>query len=261
MDYGYAFFVLCLHSALCSGLRMSSLRCDHSMLSVYDSLASELVGKRGLVKQHWVGIAGGPGSGKSTLAAAVALRVNELCNAEVAVVLPMDGFHFSRAELRSIAEGSAGKYSFEDLIARRGSPWTFDAEKIVASLSVAKSLGRAVLPTYSRQLSDPVEGGVELKTTHEIILCEGNYLFNFQDAKWAGLAPLFDEKWFISCADFEAQRQRLISRHLETWSEEKTRIFGPGAEGAARKADSNDVLNAQFIEQSKSYADRVIVSL
>lgn len=243
---------------------MASTRCDSSMLSVYESLASELLAKRSLLqgsgKQHWVGIAGGPGSGKSTLSAAVVQRVNELCNADVAVVLPMDGFHYSRAELRAIAEGSTGKYSFEDLIARRGSPWTFDAEKIVTSLSAAKSLGRAVLPTYSRQLSDPVEGGVELKTTHEIVLCEGNYLFNFQDAKWAGLAPLFDEKWFITC-DFEAQRTRLINRHLETWSEEKTKMFGPGAEGAARKADSNDVLNAQFIEQSKPHADRVIVSL
>lgn len=79
---------------------------------------------------------------------------------------------------------------------------------------------------------------------------------------WAGLAQLFDEKWFISCVTLEEQRHRLIKRHMETWTEEKTKIWGDGKSGgAARKADSNDLLNAEFVEFAcKKYADKVIIS-
>ena len=42
------------------------------------------------------------------------------------------------------------------------------------------------------------------------------------------ITGLFDERWYISCKSVEEQRQRLIKRHLETWNEEKARMFGPG---------------------------------
>lgn len=233
------------------------------MTSIYDELAEELRGKierigSGERSQFWVGIAGGPGSGKSTLSEAVVSRLGK----DVAVVLPMDGFHYSRAQLRAMADEPGSAHSFEDLLARRGSPWTFDAAGLVSSLTAAKQQGSAVLPTYSRQLSDPVPGGVTLLASHRIVLCEGNYLLNWDDAAWSGLSNgLFDETWYISCPDMEQQRQRLIKRHLETWTDEKSRLWGAGEAGAAKKADSNDVVNAQLIEAtSKKHADRVIVS-
>lgn len=61
--------------------------------------------------RHIVGLCGPPGAGKSTLASQVARRVNELwperpsCfdsqveSPEVAIVLPMDGFHLYRHQL------------------------------------------------------------------------------------------------------------------------------------------------------------------
>lgn len=228
------------------------------MLQDYDELAGELRGRIQQDRQLWIGIAGGPGSGKSTLAAAVASRLGS----DVAVVLPMDGFHFSRSQLRAMAEAPGSQYTFEDLLARRGSPWTFDAAGLVASLTAAKQHASAVLPTYSRQLSDPVPGGVTLKASHRVVLCEGNYLLNWDDAAWSGLSNgLFDETWYLSCPDMEQQRQRLIKRHLETWSDEKTRLWGAGEEGAAKKADANDVINALFVDKSsRKHADKVIVS-
>jgi hypothetical protein len=58
------------------------------------------------------------------------------------------------------------------------------------------------------------------------------------------------------------QRRRLVHRHLETWSEEKTRLWGAdGEEGAGRKADGNDVINADYVEAcNKKYADLIIIS-
>ncbi len=56
-----------------------------------------------------MGLAGSPGSGKTTTAAAVVARVNELAAAagaaqEVAVCLPMDGFHLYRAQLDALPD-------------------------------------------------------------------------------------------------------------------------------------------------------------
>jgi len=85
---------------------------------------------------------------------------------------------------------------------------------------------------------------------------------NFNDPDWAPLSTIFDEKWYISCENMEDQRQRLIKRHLETWTEEKTRIWGDGPTiGAAKKTDSNDIINALYVDStSKSFADRIIIS-
>jgi pantothenate kinase len=54
-----------------------------------------------------VGIAGSPGAGKSTVAKEVAVRLNALwlenqggdAGAEIAVAVPMDGFHLYRWQL------------------------------------------------------------------------------------------------------------------------------------------------------------------
>ena len=90
---------------------------------------------------------------------------------------------------------------------------------------------------------------------------EGNYLLNYDDEDWKPLENLFNEKWFLCCEDIEVQRERLIKRHLESWTEEKTKMFGEGREGAARKADTNDVLNLHFINSHKKFADKIITSV
>lgn len=235
--------------------------CDAAMHPTYQELATYLA-ERYLHsdKQVWIGIAGGPGAGKSTLSSHIVELINKV-EENSAVVLPMDGFHYSRAELRAMGEAAGSPYTYEQLLARRGSPWTFDAPSIVAKFKKARLERCGVLPTYSRQLSDPVPDGVELLKTHKIVLVEGNYLLNYDDSEWGLLQSLFDEKWFIACASQEEQRQRLIRRHMETWTPEKTKMFGAGEAGAAVKADSNDVMNAQFVDTHRKYADRIIISL
>ena len=36
----------------------------------------------------------------------------------------------------------------------------------------------------SRQKSDPVPNGVELKKSHRIVLIEGNYILNWDQERW-----------------------------------------------------------------------------
>ena len=236
----------------------TTMSVDTAMLPTYQSLAMQLLSRESGGKPHWVCIAGGPGSGKSTLAAAVANLINEAAGRERAVVLPMDGFHYSRAKLRELDPPNADAF-----LPRRGSPWTFDAEGCYECFAAAKRDGEAQLPTYSRVKSDPVPGGVRLERTHDIVLCEGNYLLGAEgeEARWEPLLSLWDERWFIRCADAAAQRQRLVMRHLETWSDEKAARWGTGEAGAAAKADENDVLNMGLIAPCESKAERVIVSL
>ena len=236
-------------------------RPDTRMTTTYRELAKHLLegrNARATQQAHWVCIAGGPGSGKSTLATAVAQIVNECAGSEVCCVLPMDGFHYSRADLKALDPPDAASY-----LPRRGSPWTFNAESCYESFAAAKANGEASLPTYSRELSDPVPDGVRLERHHELVLIEGNYLLGAvgEESRWAPLASLWDEKWFIRCADAKDQRERLIARHLETWNDEKSARWGAGAVGAAARADANDVLNMDLISPMEILADRVIESV
>eukprot|EP00607_Mallomonas_marina_P010058 CAMPEP_0182417354 /NCGR_PEP_ID=MMETSP1167-20130531/1801_1 /TAXON_ID=2988 /ORGANISM="Mallomonas Sp, Strain CCMP3275" /LENGTH=234 /DNA_ID=CAMNT_0024590839 /DNA_START=181 /DNA_END=885 /DNA_ORIENTATION=- len=234
------------------------------MYTTYNSLCQHLIGKVESLsgnKKYWVGVGGGPGAGKSTLSAAICSKINEILNEYVAVVLPMDGFHYSRKQLREISEKSAGELSFESLLARRGAPWTFDAHSLCTSLIQARKNGTGSFPLYSREVSDPIPNGVQLLASHRIVLVEGNYLLNWDDDNWSPLSSVFDETWFIAMSSIKLQRERLIKRHLETWNDEKSRLFGVGEIGASARADSNDVLNAEFVESHKKYANRVIISL
>lgn len=121
---------------------------DSSMHETYEILSLKLLSAVEHLKegdQHWVCLAGGPGAGKSTLSAAVAKRVNELSNqSDFAVVLPMDGFHYSRKQLKEISEKS-GSSTFDELLARRGSQWTFDATAICEALTNARELRSGIL--------------------------------------------------------------------------------------------------------------------
>jgi pantothenate kinase len=181
-------------------------------------------------RQYWICLAGGPGAGKSTLSSAVVELVNRVKGSDYCVVLPMDGFHYSRKQLKDMSEIKDSP-SFDELLSRRGSHWTFDAVGIIAALSEARSSGSGSLPTYSRAISDPVPGGVELLKSHKVVIVEGNYMLDYDNPLWAPLQALFNEKWYISCSSMDKQRKRLMKRHLETWTPEKARMWGQGEVG------------------------------
>ncbi|KAJ1756685.1 hypothetical protein LPJ54_006726, partial [Coemansia sp. RSA 1824] len=90
-----------------------------------EELAHELLSlaKRQAGRRLIVAVSGTPGSGKSLLSARICAEANRQAgkDADVCTVLPMDGFHLSRAQLLELPDPDEAQR-------RRGAHWTFDAE-------------------------------------------------------------------------------------------------------------------------------------
>jgi pantothenate kinase len=195
--------------------------------------------------------------GKTTTANRVAHRLNRAYQQrDLCVVLPMDGFHYSKLQLKEMDPPDGERY-----MKRRGAPWTMNAEQCLELLSKAKTNHCGELPTYCREISDPVPGGVTLSTKHKIILVEGLYLLWADNDRWKPLQDLWDETWFIKCPNREDQRERLIRRSLKTWSTAKVKTWGEGRDGAEAKVNANDVLNMDLVALSEPYAQVIVHSV
>jgi len=164
----------------------------------------------------------------------------------------MDGFHIPRDELTA-------KFGPEALL-RRGAPWTFDAPGILEKLLEVKERGCAVLPTYSRELSNPLLDGVHVEKHHKIIIVEGLYLLHTHDPDWAPLDELWDEKWFVRAPSREIQKERLLNRSLKNWSFAKAKQWGAGKDGARKLMEFNDVKNMDLLDYCGEAADEVIIT-
>ena len=135
-----------------------------------------------------------------------------------------------------------------------------DAENCYRMLKEAKQQKSGELPTYSREISDPVEGGVKLEPTNRIVLVEGLYLLLGDDPRWEPMQELWEDKWFIKCPSRDDQRERLIQRSLKTWGEKKIKDWGEGRKGAEAKVDANDAPNMDLVAPSEAYANVIIES-
>lgn len=222
--------------------------------------------------QVFIGIAGGPGTGKSTVAERVCNAVNQKIRPDTAIVIPMDGYHISRAELQrmgnqgiKIGDVATGNNkngvpttTYQDLMSRRGAPWTFDAGALVRDLSAAKQHGHGSFPIYSRDISDPVPNGVVLNRSHKIVYCEGNYLLSYDNDDWKPLEKIWDDTWYISVPE-QVTEERLVNRHLERWNDAKIELWGEGRAGAQAKVEASDLKNFRWIQEtSRGHANVII---
>ena len=63
----------------------------------------------------------------------------------------------------------------------------------------------------------------------------------------------------MAVSDFDIILERLVNRHLETWTDEKSQMWGSGEVGARAKAEANDLKNAIWIDKnSRKYADLIV---
>ena len=208
--------------------------------------------------QYWIGVAGGPGSGKSTIAEGVRDLLNHADDStssdEMAIVIPMDGWHLYKEEL---IEKHGMEYGYK----RRGARHTFDVQKCIADLRQAKETGEASLPTYSREISDPVPDQVLLKkNSHRVVIVEGIYILDEDDPEWKPLTELFDEKWFVKAPSRDEQKRRLLQRSMKTWHTSKAEVWGKGEAGATKRMEFNDVPNMDSVSHCEQFADEVIIN-
>ncbi|KAK7284078.1 hypothetical protein RJT34_18815 [Clitoria ternatea] len=196
--------------------------------------------------KFFVGLAGPPGAGKSTLAHEVAKRVNKLWpekTSEVAIVVPMDGFHLYRSELDAMENP-------EEAHTRRGAPWTFNPLRLLTCLNNLRIHGSVHVPSFDHGVGDPVEDDIFVNLQHKVVIVEGNYLL-LEDGVWKEISSLFDEKWFIDI-DIDKAMQRVLKRHIST---------GKPPDIAKQRVENNDRLNAELIMKSKKNADIIIKSI
>ncbi|KAH0522977.1 hypothetical protein TsFJ059_008038 [Trichoderma semiorbis] len=198
-----------------------------------------------------VALAGPPGSGKSTIAAEVVSRLNTLGSLPIAAVLPMDGFHLSRATLDTMPNRA-------EAYARRGAPWTFDAAgvvRLVEELSESRFGARKkaiIAPSFDHAIKDPVQGGITLGQEIQFVLLEGNYLL-LDEEPWNKIRELVDETWFVD-VDPALATERIAKRHIQSgielnWS------------GALSRARNNDLLNGDEIRDKLLAPDIKIESI
>ena len=201
--------------------------------------------------QYWIGIAGAPGSGKSTL---VHDLVKELQSRSVTCVgVPMDGYHYSRAELDTFADPIAA-HRF------RGAPFTFNGSKFVEDLRMAKMEGKFSFPGFDHAAKDPAPDVHVLTAECQVVLVEGNYLL-LDAAPWSSLceesssssSKIFDEMWYLKC-NLDELKRRLAARHMEAW--------GWTMEQAMERIEDSDGKNMVTVETSagNQRASKVLTS-
>jgi pantothenate kinase len=224
------------------------------MEPVYSSLASRALNlKKQCDDQNRVVVvlAGPPGSGKTTIAGKVVSRLNASSTTPFATVLPMDGFHLSRATLDAMPNST-------EAYARRGASWTFDESGVLhlvekLSQSRFESSGETLLaPSFDHAAKDPVEGGVILSPEVKFVLLEGNYLL-LNEEPWNRIKTLVDEAWFVD-VDPVLAKMRIAKRHIKSGIEFNW-------EDAVRRAEGNDLLNGIVIREKLVRPDVLVQSV
>ncbi|KAK7035770.1 p-loop containing nucleoside triphosphate hydrolase protein [Favolaschia claudopus] len=233
-----------------------------------EELAIDLVNKLREIppeSRFIVGVAGSPAAGKSSFCHRLLKIINSLLEqAElgapdiqrtVAILVGLDGWHLSRAELDAFPDPELAHE-------RRGAHWTFDGKgyvEFVKALRLPLSPSTAsteiqviTAPVFLHAIKDPTADAVSIFPHHRLVIIEGLYTYLSIDP-WSAASALLDERWFLHVDEAEAC-QRLIKRHVETGiclNENEARL----------RAEGNDIPNGRFVEENMLQPTRFIESV
>jgi len=185
-------------------------------------------------RRHLLGITGAPGAGKTKIARDIVDKLGP----ELAVFVPMDGFHLSNHTL--IAWGRRD---------RKGAWDTFDADGFVQLLRRLRQQEEEIVhaPDFDRDVDESIGSALPIRREVPLVVTEGNYLLS-EMGGWSGVAPLLDESWYLQVDD-ETRLTRLTYRH---------QLHGMNHEQADTWAHTTDQDNAVIIAKSMPRADLVI---
>ncbi|KAL9058519.1 MAG: hypothetical protein Q9162_001674 [Coniocarpon cinnabarinum] len=197
----------------------------------------------------------------------------------LAVLVPMDGYHLTRAQLSALPDPTTAH-------ARRGAAFTFDAEgylELVKRLRqpITPEMGSIFAPTFDHKVKDPVAGGVEIGRGVKVVVFEGNYVAledtteaqrdadqqggdeaeNSKEGEeeeegasaWSRAKKLMDKVWFVDVSE-ERARARLVKRHVAAGIEQDE-------DAAGKRADANDLVNGREIVARRGRVDEVVRSV
>ena len=182
-----------------------------------------------------IGIAGAPGVGKSTFAERFAASLRH--DGVPSVVVGMDGFHLSQAELVRLGRRD-----------RMGAPDTFDLPGFLSALRVLRDARLpAALPVFDRNVEEARPRALKVGPEIRTVVVEGNYLLHDADG-WEEVAPLLDSVLFLE-APPRVRVERLIRRHVE---------FGKTEDEARAWALGPDERNAELIARGRDRASMVV---
>lgn len=192
--------------------------------------------------RHILGITGAPGAGKSTLAAAIVQALGP----ELAVLVPMDGFHLANVVLHALGRRD-----------RKGAHDTFDdagytnlLERLHRSRVAPGAPGEREIvyaPEFRREIEEPIGSALPVRPDVPLVITEGNYLLLDRDS-WPRARACVDEVWFLA-PDEDLRHDRLIRRH---------EAFGKSSADARAWALGTDQRNADLIASGAAAADLVV---
>ncbi len=189
-------------------------------------------------KRYFLGITGCPAAGKSELANALLGEINCRTESDLAVVVPMDGFHFPNGILEK-----------RGLLQIKGAPETFDINCFSELINRLYEFPDQIIlcPAYDRELHSPVKDSITIKPFNRLIIVEGNYLL-LNRSPWDLIRAKLDEVWYLD-APLDIIIERLFDRHVSGGTNKKE---------AERKITSVDVPNAELIKKTCSLADKIV---
>ncbi|KAK5632203.1 hypothetical protein RRF57_007917 [Xylaria bambusicola] len=185
--------------------------------------------------------------GKTTLSQIVTQALNARHASQhpgaepIAVFVPMDGYHLTRAQLSAMPDPATAH-------ARRGAEFTFDGPSFLPPGTAHDTNPRAILRHATK---DPKENDIAIQPGHRIVVFEGNYVV-LDKEPWREAAGLMDERWFVE-VDFEVARRRLVGRHVKAG-------IARDEKEAGKRADENDLVNGRQIVENRVRVDEVVVS-